>query len=72
MVTVKVIWAEDHTAEQSQALVDFCARAQNQGKLRKMEFEEDGSPVYTFNDAAGADEYVALISPWNPTEIIRS
>jgi len=72
MVTIKVIWAEDHTAEQRQAINDFFARTQNQGTLKKSEFAEDGSPVTTFSDDATADSYVALITPWNPTEIIRS
>lgn len=70
MITIKTLWDVDHTEEQSSMLNSYCARARNQGKLIKTEFD-NGSPVMQFKDDAAADEYIALIQLWNPTSIIR-
>ena len=71
MTTVKTIWDVNHTEEQSSILNSYCERARNQGKLIKIEFD-NGIPVMQFKDDAAADEYIALIQPWNPTSTIRA
>ncbi len=72
MVTVKTVWSIDHTAEQLAEMNKFCSRLRNQGKLKSTEFAEDGSPILSFVDDAAAEEYIALITPWNPTQVIKS